>query len=77
MKYFETHIEALKSVGHENAVKLSNGIYGGELAYRFDDEKQRVFITIYKNKNGFRVGPIKKYYGRTGLGVRGFDIKEV
>lgn len=75
MTYFKTYQEALKAAGHENAVKVSNGIWAGERAYRFDDEEQRVFITLYRSKSGFRIGPIKKYYGRTGLGTRGFDIK--
>lgn len=73
--YFERYEDSLIDSGYPNAVPLSNGIWGGEKAYRFDDEATNTIITIKKNRNGFYFSHTSKRYGRTGLGIRGFDIK--
>lgn len=74
-KYFEDYKDVLIENGYPNAVPLGNGIWAGEKAYRFDDEATNTIITIKKNKNGFYFSHASKRYGRTGLGIRGFDIK--
>ncbi|MGT2947153.1 hypothetical protein [Streptococcus chenjunshii] len=75
-KFYKTYQSALEGAGHKDAVKQSHGIYGGSLMYVFDDEQTKEFVTLLKNKKGWRVLSCRKYYGRTGVGPGGFDIKE-
>lgn len=74
-KFYSTHKEALEANGFPNAVSLDYGISGGVKVYRFDDEKSGMIVTIKKSRKGFYFSHAVKRYGRTGLGVRGFDIK--
>lgn len=46
--YFERYEDSLIDSGYPNAVPLSNGIWAGEKAYRFDDEATNTIITIKK-----------------------------
>lgn len=72
---YKTHQEALEDSGFPNATPLSYGIGDRVKVYRFDDEKSGMIVTIKKSRKGFYFSHAVKRYGRTGLGVRGFDIK--
>lgn len=76
MTYYETYQNALNALGYPNAEIKSQGIWGGSRAYTFDDQESKTHITLFKNEHGWRFGGSKKYYGRTGFGTAGFNIKK-
>lgn len=72
---FKTYQEALTSAGCPNATKKSQGIWAGQREYIFDDEEKLLHISLLRDKNGWSVGAVKRYYGRSGYGPAGFDLE--
>lgn len=72
---FQTYQETLASVNCSNAIKKSQGIWAGRREYIFDDEEKKIHVSLLKDKSGWSVGAVKRYYGRTGNGPAGFDLE--
>lgn len=76
-QFFESHKDALASVGYPNAEKYSHGIGFGWLEYTFVDVDNMKEINIaYKKETGYKVTGVHDLYTKPTASLCGFTVTE-
>lgn len=76
-QFFETHKDALASVGCPNAEKYSHGIGFGWLEYTFVDADNMKEINLaYKKETGYKVTGVHDLYTKPMASLTGFTLPE-